>query len=378
MKIGILTQPLHNNYGGLLQAYAMQKALLNLGHEPWTIDIWQVEQRRNFRYYYVYVKIILNRTIRRWALGEPLRINVWPTEKYREEVARYTKRFVKDHIRVTKKINGASDLKCLDEYKFDAYLVGSDQVWRPKYSPGIRHFFLDFVSENNKIRKFSYAASFGVENWEFSEEDSDSCRELIKQFDGVSVREDTGVVLCKEYLSVDAVHVLDPTLLLDVSDYLELCKSDNAVLSEGDLLVYIIDLSDAKNKLIRFVSDELSLKPFYVNKMFGGFDSGIYPPVTRWIRGFYDAKFVITDSFHGTVFSILFNKPFLVVDNKNRGTARFLSLLNAFGLQGRIVDPCIQVHKGLLVDDIDWGEINKILASLKVRSKDFLFKMLNA
>lgn len=109
------------------------------------------------------------------------------------------------------------------KYGLDAYVVGSDQVWRPAFNLGPRlgNMFLDFAGDD--VKKISYAASFGCKEWEYTEEQERMCGKLAKRFDAISVREASGVDLCKEHFGVDATLVLDPTLLLNKEDYGKVC-----------------------------------------------------------------------------------------------------------------------------------------------------------
>ena len=205
----------------------------------------------------------------------------------------------------------------LRKYHFDAYLVGSDQVWRPIYSYCLSNYFLDFTIGQH-VKRIAYAASFGTSKWEFTEGQTTRCAALAKQFDAISVREDSGVVLCKKYLGVDAVHLLDPTMLLNKEDYIRLVEQEQIPSSEKKLMTYILDQSEEKQAIVRKISQTLSLSPNVVmpEKNFAqvgkkDIDQCVFPPVTDWLRGFMDAEYVVTDSFHGTVFSIIFNKPFV-------------------------------------------------------------------
>ncbi|MCG8035060.1 MAG: polysaccharide pyruvyl transferase family protein, partial [Candidatus Thiodiazotropha taylori] len=135
MKIGILTQPLHNNYGGLLQAFALQVVLKRLGHEVWTVDFWKVDRKKDLRFYPRIIKSILIRAVQRYLLGRSVSVWVWPTNSNNKKFTRHLRRFVEENIKTTSKINKSPQLSLLKEYHFDAYVVGSDQVWRPEYSP---------------------------------------------------------------------------------------------------------------------------------------------------------------------------------------------------------------------------------------------------
>ena len=135
------------------------------------------------------------------------------------------------------------------EGNYDAYVVGSDQCWRPRYNAFLSSMFLDFV-KGEKTKRIAYAASFGTDQWEFTQEMTSICVPLAQKFDFVSVREDSGLKLCKEHLGVNAVHVLDPTLLLTKEDYTHLIKAENEPQSKGTLFNYILDPDAAKSAFI--------------------------------------------------------------------------------------------------------------------------------
>lgn len=161
------------------------------------------------------------------------------------------------------------------------------------------------------LKRISYAASFGTDKWEYNEEQTLHSREALQMFDAVSVREENGVKLCKQYFDVDALHVLDPTMLLDVNEYIELFKQKQTPKSKGNLLNYVLDETDEIESLIKKVASMKKMVPFAVNNPYEGdntkpLNQRIKPSVEAWLRGFYDADFVITDSFHACVFSIIF------------------------------------------------------------------------
>ena len=362
MKIGILTQPLLHNYGGILQNYALQKTLKDMGHEVWTID-------RGFYFpgYRKYASIIKRLLLKPINRNAPIR--VWPTKKEEEIIRQHIKTFIKNNIRTTEKITSTKKLVQLHQkYAFDAYIVGSDQVWRPRYSPCLTNYFLDFVESERNVKKIAYAASFGVDDWEFTEEQTRECARLAKQFDTISVREDSAVELCKKYLNVDAVHLLDPTLLLNKEDYLALINSVNTTPSNGDLFVYILDKDEKKTHIVNEVAKQKNLTPFeLLPKQFlieankNEIEKCIYPPIEQWLRSFLDAKFIITDSFHGTIFSIMFEKPFIVIGNKKRGLSRFNSLLEMFRLEERMINENDKCDFSILSNNIKYDDTSAIL-----------------
>lgn len=311
MRIGIITQPLYANYGGVLQNWALQQVLMKLGHEPITIDY------------------LPTRSIKSFIISTIKSLILWfvPSRR-REFVQRKYKRkslfegFIAQHISKTEVCYQYS-MRYIEQYKLEALIVGSDQVWRPMYNDCLYNMFLQFA-ENFKGKKIAYAASFGVDNWEFSDEQTKICASLIKQFDAISVRESSGISLCEKYWEVDAVNVLDPTLLVSKGEYIKLC-ADIPVAKERFLAAYVLDSSDEVDKII---AEEASKRGLIIRRYTA--DAKAELTVEEWISIFRDASFVVTDSFHGTVFSILFEKPFRCVANRDRGNARFEDLLGKY------------------------------------------------
>ncbi len=230
--------------------------------------------------------------------------------------------------------------------------------------------FLDFV-QDKQVKRIAYAASFGTDEWEFSPEMTSICASLVQKFDFVSVREDSGVRLCKEHLGVNAVHALDPTLLLTRDDYIHLIEAEKEPKSNGNLFNYILDPDTSKTDFINRVSEEMGLQPFQVLPKYQAetrtkedvkkrIKDCVFPGVSTWLRAFMDAKMTIVDSFHGMVFSIIFNRPFWVLGNVNRGMSRFTSLLKLFHLEDRLLD-ANQLQEVNINRPIDWVSVNAIL-----------------
>lgn len=370
MKIGILTLPLHNNYGGILQAYALQETLKSMGHRPILIDNSGTIKLPILTKYYRYAV----RTAKNILLNSNLTIRYDKEHNYPIKVMRqHTYRFLKKYI---SRIDLQGSYTLLKKSRFDAIVVGSDQVWRPRYfwHAPLSDAFLAFAKDWD-IKRISYAASFGSEEWEYTPEQTTECGDLLRRFDAVSVRESSAVSLCKEYFNVDAQHVLDPTMLLDASHYITLFQQEATPKSEGDLMCYILDSSEEKEALVQSVASTYSLTPFSVNSKYevpdAPLEEKIQPPVEKWLRGFYDAKYVITDSFHACVFSILFKKPFIVYGNKHRGMARFQSLLAMFGLEDRLVTTPEEASS-VICRPIHWDTVYTRLDEWRQKSRDFL------
>lgn len=370
-KVAILTQPLGHNYGGLLQAYALQTYLKKLGCEVETLDrrgpdVGQTSAKSH----------ILN--LARLLLG---RIKTMPTAKKQARVLEELARFRDRRITMSPRITGEQELR---EYyrgrNFETFIVGSDQVWRPRYSPCVSNFFLDFLDDiESPAKRFAYAASFGVGDWEYSIELTEKCKSLAQKFDAITVRESSAVGLCKEKLAVSAECVVDPTLLLELADY-ELLINECPKNPNADcVLSYVLDPAPEKRSIAGEVGSSLGLKVFSIKPEYSvtqlhtkDLDKCRYPSVESWLQAFRDAPFVVTDSFHGTVFAILFNKPFIAVGNSARGMARFETLLSQFGLTNRLVESVTQVMPELVHNKIDWDTVNARREALADMSRKFL------
>lgn len=292
-------------------------------------------------------------------------------------ISQNTRKFVENYINpISNTIYSTKELKTFsNSYDFGAFVVGSDQVWRPCYSPCLTNYFFDFLPKEAKCKRIAYAASFGVDTWEFSKKQTRKSKELIKKFDFISVREDSAVDLCKRYLGVDNVeHVLDPTLLLKKEDYIDLVLQENEPVSGGNLFYYLLDKNEQKMSAVKKMAQFLNLNPFTVmpiDNSSRNIEDRVYPSVTKWLRGFMDAKFVVTDSFHGVVFSILFNIPFVVISNETRGSARFLSVLKMFSLENRLINNPDDLNE-ISLSPINWDFVNNIHAQLKEKSYNLL------
>lgn len=383
MKIGILTQPLQNNYGGLLQNYALQQVIIRAGHEVETLD--QQNRRVGWLHFKLYrMKLNLMYLLSPQRYEKP-RYNA--SNRELAIIRNNTNHFIETYIKRSPSIHSFEDFKSVAETsKYDAYVVGSDQCWRPLYNPFLNSMFLDFDLRTN-IKRIAYAASFGTDEWEMSKEQTEQCAQLASQFNLITVREDSGVKLCKEYLGVDAIHVLDPTLLLTKEDYIRLIEAEKEPKSQGSLFNYILDPDSVKSAFINRVAKERELKSFQVlpkcqaetrtkDDVKNHIKDCVFPGVTTWLRAFMDAEMTIVDSFHGMVFSIIFNKPFWVIGNANRGMSRFTSLLKVFHLEDRLLDANHLKDVGVN-RPIDWSSVNAILEQKRNECKNLLLTELS-
>lgn len=368
MRVAILTLPLHINYGGIVQTYALQTIVKNLGHDVYVLKHQPIllPERYGVKIrYWIYLKRFLNKYLRHKDID--VFVDVKERERYSKKVY-YSQDFITKYI--NKKEFDVQNIK--DQDCFDCYIVGSDQVWRPIYAYPIEKYYLKFLENKDYIRRIAYAASFGSEEWEYTEQQTLECAKLARKFDMITVREDSGVDLCQKYLGVKVTHVLDPTMLLEKADYVSIVEKENIPASKGNLFVYMLDDSAQKQNYVQQVALKLNLKQFTIIPSNKELDQGEpYPGVPVWLRAFMDAQFVVTDSFHGCVFSIIFNKPFIALGNKGRGQARFDSLLRMFHLQNRLVDVG-DLSMDCIIYPIDWSIVNAI----RTKMKDFSIALL--
>ncbi len=374
MKIGIITLPFNWNYGGILQNYALQWVLRKQGHEPITLY-------RNDKIMPTRDKILSygKRFILKHIFQKDVVVRIWSTKKESSIIRKNTDRFISENINLTRLIKSEKELENLDKYKFDAFITGSDQVWRPKYSPKLENHFLGFIKQNSNAKRISYAASFGTDQWEYSPKESRVCSKLAQQFDAISVREDSGINMCKKYLQTEPTLTLDPTMLVPKEEYIKLVEQDKIPKMPGSLFNYVLDSSPEKKEFIYETADKLGLIPYSstAKKSFRDvgktqLDECIFPSITQWLRAFMDAEFVITDSFHGTVFSIIFNKPFIALGNTKRGLSRFKSLLALFDLEDRLITENEKEIDKKLKKEIDFKKVNSLLEIKKEESLFFL------
>ncbi len=367
MKTAIVTLPLHTNYGGILQAFALKTALEGLGHEVSVLDLKdKMPSPKGLKAPFVYLKRALK--------GQ---------EIFREK--RYKRELPVLSANLSGFIQGRIDPRMVGTYsevkegEYDAFIVGSDQVWRPRFFHPVEDAFLAFTKDWN-VRRVAYAASFGTDELEYEYMQLEACSKLLEKFDGVSVREDSAVKQCAEWLDYeDAVHVLDPVMLMDPAVYMDIAFSEDGHPAKGRIVTYILDAAPEKKHVADFISrvsgmevHDVSVRPYVNDRPVG---ERAVPSIEQWIAAFVDADFVVTDSFHGCVLAILMHKRFVAVGNNMRGMARMNSLLSMFGLDMRMVQGIDPEDDGeFFLSEPDWTEVDKILYDKRKESFGFLQK----
>lgn len=365
MKILILTHPLETNYGGILQNFALQSLLKSMGHDVLTIDC---HHDKTFLYK---ICSFLLRIIRYYVLNKkqiPIRYDINKSGKCRLKENPELYKFITNNIRLTKYIPSYDKLGVTLKYNPECIVVGSDQVWLKQYYP---YTFLNFAQHISCV-KVSYAASGDI-GWLRDFNNLDKCKKYILSFTALSVREDSMVEKCVNFLDVRPQCVLDPVFLVEKEVYLGL--TDNSGSFANMLVTYILDENPSKAS---FISQVAARKNLNIKKTHQTGMTKNIPPLEQWLSAIANSDFVITDSFHGMVLSIIFNKQFVVMGNSKRGLDRFFTVLDKFDLRDRFMDEdLLSVNTVCNLPLIDFRMVNDIIREKKKKSIDFLNKSLD-
>ena len=301
-RVAILTLNFNNNIGGVLQAYALQTFLKNNYYDSTIIQSHDYWDKLSF-------------------------------------VSNLKRRSV-------------SNMYSLKD-DFDTYIVGSDQVWRREYICGKwkeswkshEPLFLKFTKDWN-VRRIAYSASYGKSDFDFK--DNRDVKECLDRFDAISMRELDSTSYISSITNTSTINTCDPTMLLDKEEYLKLCE--NIATKENGLFTYILDTSDEKSRIANKILTTTSKVDRVVNN------------VEDWLACYRDCKCVLTDSYHGVVFSIIFNKPFICVINKGRGGSRFETLKKLFNIENRFVEREEEIDYNLLKEspNVDYAKLVEV------------------
>lgn len=387
MKIGVLTHSgTDDNYGQILQAFALQKYLAGKGHDVFLIKYSSDNDKSKERF--VLLKNMIRFVLRivskeRRDMHQYIKHMQSVSKDNRvKNVRRKFKEFLSDNIKLSRVYSSYQDLLS-DPPKADVYIVGSDQVWNPSlHNPTTAAWYLQFG--DSKIKRISYAASIGRS---IKPEEEKSFTSYLSTLDAISLRENNALEYCKS-LGVDCHLVVDPTLLASFSVYSRFITKDS-VSSRPYLFLYYLNVETKEElawpQLDSFIKSEgLELKTVS--------SSGYYPAqslipgnendlltIPEWLTYIYHSKYVVTTSFHGTVFAILMHKPFIAIPLTNQyssGNGRLVSLLTDLGIEDRMLTAEKSVES-IFKTDINWQDIDCRLADMRASSEQFLSNALN-
>lgn len=355
MKLGILAFQNAINYGAVLQIYALQTTIEKMFGNEFQVQVINYDQKNVSEQYKLFK--------RRGAFFSDLIRNLiyLPSNSLKNHKF---KKFNKKYLKLSRPIGTVDDLS-----DFGILIVGSDQVWNPTIQNFNSMYFFKGVS--SQIKRISYAASIGISS--LNSEEEEYLSQNINLMDSISVREENAKNILKKYTDKQIDITLDPTLLLSKTEWLSIASNN---ISEDDsyLLVYSLQNNDELVKTATKIAKQLNLdikfvKPFG-NSIVGRASTEYSYGPNEFIELFVKAKYVVTNSFHGTCFSIIFNKNFITIPHKERGV-RMIDLLNLLNLNDRIIYSSNELSLDRM-SEVDFYEANQILGELQKRSKMFL------
>lgn len=348
MKIALLTIWHVKNYGAELQAYATVKALRQLGHQVEMIDIRLSDCHKPN------LNGMIGNVVSSFGPAYHKFFDFW-----------------RKYIPVTKRYRSLEQIQN-DPPMSDVYMVGSDQVWNPDLTGDFaKLFFLDFGG--NHVKRISFASSFGTEQWRTTRLTED-VRQLIRRFDFIGCREQSGVDILRDTFNMPATLTVDPTLLFD--QYPELTGN---LTPKRTLVCYPLSKDPDLIKFSQETASRLGLQLVnnkQTSTVFGRF-TWDKVSIEEWIRNIAESQFVITRSFHGLAFSILYRKSFAIIANTNNRSTRLLNLLQQLGLTDRYFEnfrACEEAKPWNM--SIDYDAVHDKLMSLRKDSFDFLNRSL--
>ncbi|MBE6294410.1 MAG: polysaccharide pyruvyl transferase family protein [Bacteroidales bacterium] len=359
MKIGIVTFEFNYNYGAILQATALQDMLQSLGHKVEIVNRgWNDDSKRTKNKFRYLISKFLGKF---YTLRE---IN----------------RYKKEHLNISRKVSNDKEIRELFK-EYDIIFFGSDQIWNSDCIKNMGLYYYGIHVDTQKTRMIAYAPSFGQNSFNASPEIRKAVSNLFNKYTAISTREEDGLYILKDLFNIEkAVKVLDPTMLHDVDYYHKLANIKNKKLTNNTLAYYLLDKTEKKLETVYRLAAKLGLKPININvgdeninckfKFIRKLQSLKYPSIENWLRNISEANFIITDSFHGTVFSIIFNKQFLTFGNDKRGNSRFINILSMLDLKDNLfIDSEINIDN---IPSVNYDIVNKKLKLFKEESINFI------
>lgn len=389
MKVAILTFSKTTNYGAALQCYALSSFIQNAGHEVIIFNAPLDSEEA--------INVSLIRLICR-KVKKTLKKIILSNKQSNSEFVRYSRSekekkediFWDKQVRLlfesfnqtylppfTKELKNEQDFK--EQYpQADLYIVGSDQVWNLSITQSQKKiFFFSFLKDEARI---SYAASFGGSTqWSGTPKETQEINQLLKKFKGISVRENSGISILHDIFHLNGVEVLDPTLLLSSIEYDKLAEKSNLEASQ-DLYAYKFIINDIWLETLKFISEETETKLRMDCETIQLPNVPFNPALSieGWLKLIKTAKFVVTDSFHCTVFCILFKKQFIVSPSYSGGEGRMLSFLKKLGLEDRFYYTTKDIRKNAKAwkTPIDYDKVYQKLNYHKEQSRKYLMSYL--
>lgn len=373
-----------------LQAGTFEKAVEYAKEDRYDVAVLGLWFGRNYGSMMTYYA--LHQVLRAQGLSVLMIHNPLASEYENWNTKTHPVKFGMEHYHVSPVVD-LEHLEKLNDYA-DTFLLGSDQLWNYWLSrPYGQAYYLQFVEDNKK--KIAYGTSFGSEKYNGPEGQRKLVQTNLKRMDYISVREDYAVDICKDTFGVDAVKVLDPVFLCERREYELLAAETGMKKKEPYIFAYILNPSKEIGSMLQKIGEKYKKKVlvaldepswlFAENKAALGLseDTNVMVleevEVKEWLFYIKQADYCITDSFHGSCFSILFERKFAAIVNKKRGSARFPSLLSHFGLMDRLVqEPEEILTTNCLAPNIDYEKVFQIIEEDKRQSMEWLKQALYA
>lgn len=367
-KILTITFHASYNYGSCLQAYALQEYVKKL--ENYECDYKIINLRTDIQkqmYKNCYEKNDFRSNIKKILFLKEKKAILIKKDKF--------EKFLKDYLSLTQEYSSLEKIK-KDNIKSDYYLAGSDQLWNLQANDFDWANYLEFVNNGKKI---SYAASFGPKVQQWNEEEKKRIKRDLQKFDMLSVREQGSFNNVKELIGNEPEINVDPTMLLDKEEW-EKIIDNKKVYKEGEY-IFLYNLKDKDYvKLAQKISKELGLPivvSMYGNKLelIYGFKKEYACGPLEFLNLIKNAKLVLSSSFHGTIFSIIFNKPFFALNGNN--DLRINTLLKKMDLQERSIELENYKEKCKNAFEINFEQSKKLLKNEQEKSKEYLKRALD-
>lgn len=364
MRVGIIT--FHNpvNYGALLQAYALQLTIRRLGHDCRIIDYRNNETKYGFQKIIRKQKGIKNKIFQLISLPNYFNIKK-KYNKFSEFSSKYLK-ITKETYFYNSNFSKISDC-------FDMFLCGSDQIWKPVNNKLDENYFLNFISDDRKL-KVAYAPSFGVSK--INEDLNEKVYSMLKDFTSISVREKEGQEILRRIGIHNVNVVLDPTFLLKKGDWDKFVKTP--IIKEKYIVAYCLDHSKEFMQALKKIKEIKKIKVVLISglgvNLVKNIDEVFYGGPQDFLNLIKNAEYVFTNSFHAIIFSIIFNKDFLTVKHR-KSNSRIDTLLKTFGLESRLVNTFDDISS--VIDNMNYQNIDNLIIKNRQSSIEFLKKALN-
>lgn len=380
MRLGIITFHSIINYGSALQAYAMQEGIAKQG-----VDTELIDYRPELRTFSIHERIKNNwkhlfdtgKWKRFLASKKEMNTLFYTDEEKSKKRAESFKTFQNDFFRLSKLIIQREELKDLNSL-YDGFVCGSDQIWNPKYIGHDMTYFLDFVPGAKRI---AYAPSIAVA--EFPKEYRNEIKNEMNKFENISVRENESIEIVRALTGKDVTVVVDPTLLLTHSDWEKIERKPIDFIESTDyIFCYFLGANEEYiqwvNHLKRLTGLPVVLVTCTELKVFKGYGDISYEAIgpSEFVFLIHHANYICTDSFHGTVFSIINNKKFFTFkrykdESKTSENSRIYTLLELIGHQERLIRRVEEITT-LYQTSLDYEPIQKKILERKRVAEQYL------